>query len=130
VCATITSTRITRTGASSTGRWTQAVVDEHFERVVTLVESGLFDVLAQSDIVEQNPPLRGCATDEHYRDVDRALADSTTVPEVNAGRIDREYGEFRPNPAFLSALAKYDVAVIPGSDAPVSGQVHERVALL
>jgi histidinol-phosphatase (PHP family) len=108
----------------------QSVVDDYFERVVALVESDLFDVLAHPDIVERNPALRGYATDRHYREVARALADSRTVPEVNAGRIDREYGEFHPMPAFLSTLAEHDVPVTPGSDAHVSGQLRERVPLL
>ena len=108
----------------------RTVVDEYFERVVALVESELFDVLAHPDIVERNPALRGYATERHYRDVAGALADSRTVPEINAGRIDRGYGEFHPAPAFLSVLAEYDVPVTLGSDAHVSDQILGRVPLL
>jgi histidinol-phosphatase (PHP family) len=108
----------------------RAVVDEYFERAVALVESELFDVFAHPDIVERNPALRGYATEDHYRAVARALADSSTVPEINAGRVDREYGEFHPTPAFLATLAEHDVPVTPGSDAHVSGQIRERVPLL
>jgi len=95
----------------------RAAVDEYFERVVSLVESDLFDIAAHVDIVERNPALRGYATEAHYRDVAAALADSRTVPELNAGRIDDAYGEFHPEPAFLDVLAEYGVGVTVGSDA-------------
>jgi len=108
----------------------RAVVDEYFERVVALVESELFDVLAHPDIVERNPALRGYATGDHYRAVAVALADSRTVPELNAGRVDRDYGEFHPNPEFLSVLAEFDVSVTVGSDSHDPDALRERVPRL
>jgi len=105
-------------------------VDEYFERVVALVESGLFDIVAHPDIVERNPALRGLATESHYRDVALALAESPTFPELNAGRIDREYGRFHPRSAFLDVLAEYDVPVTIGSDAHTPDALRERVPLL
>jgi histidinol-phosphatase (PHP family) len=105
-------------------------VEEYFERVVGLVESGLFDVLAHADVVERNPALRGYATEDHYHAVAGALADSETVPEINAGRVDREYGQFHPNDAFLAVLAQYDVPVTVGSDAHEPGRLRGRVPLL
>ncbi|MEF8850799.1 MAG: PHP domain-containing protein [Haloarculaceae archaeon] len=108
----------------------RGAVEEYFEHLVALVESGLFDIVAHPDIVERNPALRGYATEDHYRAVAEALADSATVPEINAGRVDREYGEFHPNPAFLAVLAEYDVRVTLGSDAHSPGALHERVPRL
>ena len=108
----------------------RAAVDEYFERVVALVDSGLFDIVAHPDIVERNPALRGYATRGHYEAVAGALADSGTVPELNAGRIDGDYGEFHPNPEFLSVLAEYDVAVTVGSDAHAPDELRDRVPLL
>lgn len=105
-------------------------VDEYFERLVALVESGLFDIAAHPDIVERNPALRGYATEDHYRAVARALADSATVPEINAGRVDREYGQFHPNADFLAALARHDVPVTLGSDAHSPQALRERVPRL
>jgi histidinol-phosphatase (PHP family) len=107
-----------------------AAVDEYFDRVVALVESELFDVAAHLDIVERNPALRGHATADHYEAVAAALADSSTVPELNAGRVDREYGELHPNAEFLSVLADHGVAVTVGSDAHTPDSLRERIPLL
>ena len=108
----------------------RAAVDEYFERLVALVESDLFDIVAHADIVERNPALRGYATADHYREVAAALADSETVPEVNAGRIDHDYGEFHPSPEFLSVLAEYDVAVTVGSDSHSPDAIRSRIPQL
>lgn len=108
----------------------RSAVDEYFERVVALVESGLFDVLAHADIVERNPALRGYATEDHYHAVAAALADADVVPEVNAGRVDREYGQFHPGDSFLSVLADYGVGVTAGSDAHDPDELRERVPKL
>jgi histidinol-phosphatase (PHP family) len=107
-------------------------VDEYFDRLVALVESGLFDIVAHPDIIERNPALRGYADEDHYRTVAAALADADAdvVPEINAGRIDREYGQFHPRPAFLSVLAAYDVPVTLGSDAHSPDELRERVPRL
>ncbi|MFB6195642.1 MAG: PHP domain-containing protein [Haloplanus sp.] len=108
----------------------RGAVEEYFDRLVALVETELFDVLAHPDIVERNPALRGYATEDHYRAVAEALSDSPTVPEINAGRVDREYGKFHPNPDFLAVLAEYDVPVTLGSDAHSPEALRERVPRL
>ncbi|WP_415379871.1 PHP domain-containing protein [Halosimplex sp. TS25] len=116
--------------ADRTDEQQHAAVDEYFHRVVDLVESGLFDVAAHLDIVERNPALRGYATRDHYEAVAAALADSKTVPELNAGRIQADYGEFHPGPDFLSVLAEYDVPVTIGSDAHSPRELRERIPIL
>jgi histidinol-phosphatase (PHP family) len=108
----------------------RAAVEEYFDHLVALVESELFDIVAHPDIVERNPALRGYATGDHYRAVAEALADSGTVPEINAGRIDREYGEFHPNSEFLAVLGDYDVPVTLGSDAHSPAELRERTPRL
>lgn len=108
----------------------RAAVDEYFDRLLSLVGSGLFDVVAHADIVERNPALRGHATESHYDDVARALAASDAVPEINAGRIDREYGEFHPNESFLAVLADHDVDVVAGSDSHSPDALRARIPLL
>jgi histidinol-phosphatase (PHP family) len=102
----------------------------YFDRLVSLVESGLFDVAAHLDLVERNPHVRGFADAEQYEAVASALAAHDVVPELNAGRIDREYGEFHPAPAFLEVLAEYDVPVTVGSDAHTPAALRERQAPL
>jgi histidinol-phosphatase (PHP family) len=104
----------------------RAAVDEYFESLVALVESGLFDVLAHPDIVERNPALRGLATEDHYRAIAEAVVDSDVVPELNAGRVDEEYGEFHPSPAFLSVFAEFDIPMTIGSDAHTPEALRSR----
>jgi histidinol-phosphatase (PHP family) len=104
----------------------EALVDEFYEEVVSLVESELFEVAAHVDLAERNPALRGYATQDHYQAVAAAVADSRTVLEVNAGRALGEYGEFHPGPDFVEVLAEYDVEFVLGSDGHTPEEVHER----
>jgi len=106
------------------------VVERYFERTVSLVESGLFDVVSHPDLVERNPHLRGFATDEQYAAVADALAASDTVTELNAGRVDRSYGEFHPAPAFIDELVAHGVPLTVGSDAHTPGALRERHGLI
>jgi len=122
------------TNVQSVGEWTglsreeyRAVVDEYFGALVALVESELFDVLAHADVFERTVHLRGFATDDHYRRVAAALADSPTVPEINAGRVLGDYGEFHPTPAFLDAIEDEAVGVTVGSDAHAPGEIAPRI---
>ena len=108
----------------------QTIVDEYFDAVVSLVDSGLFDILAHPDIVERNTALRGLATEEQYREVAAALESSGTVPELNAGRINSSYGRFHPNADFLSVLSEYDIEVTIGSDAHKPDAVRDCVPAL
>ncbi|WP_254543228.1 PHP domain-containing protein [Halomarina pelagica] len=106
------------------------LTDDYFDGLVALIESELFEIAAHPDLLERNPNLRGFATDEHYRRVAEAFERSRTVPELNAGRVLRDYGEFSPRPAFLSVLREYDVAVTLGSDSHRPDEIaprHERV---
>lgn len=93
------------------------LVGTYFEKLVSLVESGLFEIAAHPDLVERNPALRGYATEEQYERVADAFADSRTVPEVNAGRVRREYGQFHPTSAFFEVLRDRGVSFAFGSDA-------------
>jgi len=92
-------------------------VEAYFEALSELVASDLFDVVAHPDIVERNAALRGFATGEQYHRVARALADADAVPEINAGRVLDDYGEFHPHPDFLDVFAEHDVGVTVGSDS-------------
>jgi histidinol-phosphatase (PHP family) len=105
----------------------RAAVDRYFDHLVALIESDLFDVAAHVDLVERNPALRGIATEDHYRRVAEAFADSRTIPELNAGRALADYGEFHPSPAFLDVLAEYGIPVTVGTDAHRPEEIGERV---
>lgn len=93
------------------------LVARYFEKLVSLVESELFEIAAHPDLVERNPALRGYATREQYERVADAFADSRTVPEVNAGRVRRDYGRFHPTPEFFEVLGTRGVSFALGSDA-------------
>ncbi|OAQ52020.1 histidinol-phosphatase [Natrinema mahii] len=107
-----------------------AVVDEYFDRLVALVESELFDIAAHVDLLERTPPLRGRATEGHYRRVARALADSPTVPEVNAGRALSDAGVVHPAERFLEVLRDHDVTVTVGTDSHRPDELPDRAAFL
>ncbi len=103
------------------------LVERYFEKLVSLIESELFEIAAHVDLVERNPALRGFATRDQYERVARAFADSRTVPEINAGRVTQEYGTFHPAPAFLDELLARDVPVVVGSDSHSPDAIEPRI---
>jgi histidinol-phosphatase (PHP family) len=102
------------------------MVDQYFDKLVALADSELFDIAAHPDLFERTPALRGLATREQYERAAEAFADSRTVPEINAGRALRDYGEFHPTPTFLDVLAEYDVEVTAGTDSHDPDDVAPR----
>ena len=102
------------------------LVDRYFEKLVSLVESELFAIAAHPDLIERNPHLRGFATEDHYAAVADAFRGSRTVPEINAGRLLDDYGEFHPAPAFLDRLVDAGVDVTVGTDSHEPGEIAPR----
>jgi histidinol-phosphatase (PHP family) len=105
----------------------RAAVETYFDRLVALVDSGLFDVVAHVDVFERNPALRGLATTADYERVADALAGREVVVEVNAGRVDQEYGRLHPAPAFRAVLADAGVTFVPSTDAHGPAELTARV---
>ncbi len=105
----------------------RAAVDQYFDRLEALIESELFDVAAHPDIIERNAELRGIPETEDYHRIAAAFVESRTVPEINAGRIDQDYGRFHPRTEFLDILLEYDVEVTVGSDSHKPDAIRERV---
>jgi len=105
----------------------RATVEGYYDAVVDLVESELFAVAAHLDLPERNERLRGLATREQYERVADALAASRTVPELNAGRVLREYGEFHPADPFLAALRERGVEMTLGTDSHDPGEIGPRL---
>lgn len=105
-------------------------VRRFFDREVALIESGLFDVAAHLDLVERNRLLRGHARRADYERVADALADSGTVPELNAGRVLDEYGGFHPAPAFVGILADRGIEFVLSTDAHTPEVIAPRVEAL
>ncbi|QAU11834.1 histidinol-phosphatase [Halorubrum sp. BOL3-1] len=95
----------------------RGLVDRYFEKVVALVESELFAIAAHPDLIERNPHLRGFASEDHYAAVADAFRGSRTVPEINAGRLLDDYGQFHPAPDFLDRLVDAGVGVTVGTDS-------------
>lgn len=108
----------------------RAVVDTYFDRLERVIESGLFDIAAHIDIIERNEALRGIATADDYHRIAEALAGSETITEINAGRIDAEYGHFHPTERFLDVLDTYDVPITLGSDAHAPEHLDSRIPQL
>ena len=102
----------------------------YFDRLVSLIESELFDVAAHVDLLERTTPLRGRATDDQYRRVARAFADSRTVPEINAGRALTDEEVVHPNADFRSVLREYDVPITIGTDSHRTVEIGNRTAFL
>ena len=105
-----------------------AIVDDYFDNLVSLIESELFDVAAHLDLIERTPALRGRATTDHYERVAAALADSRTITEINAGRAVADAAIVHPAESFLEVLREYDVAVTIGSDSHRPAEIGDRAA--
>ena len=118
----------TGAGTGSTSDERRAAVDRYFERQIDLVESGLFEVIAHVDLPNRLPALRDLATEAHYRRLADALDGSRTVPEINAGRVRRDYGDIHPNRAYLDAFD--GLPFVASSDAHRPHEVGPRVAVL
>jgi len=108
----------------------RAAVERYFDAVVAAVDSGLFDVLGHLDLPERMAALRGRARRSDYERVAAALADSETVPEVNAGRVHDSLGRVHPNPAMLDAFLERDVGFALGSDSHSPTEIERRVPAL
>jgi len=101
----------------------EAVIDTYVDRLVSLIDSELFEIAAHLDLPQRNEALRGLFTDDHYHRIGEALEASRTVTELNAGRYHEDYGEFHPGPEFREVLSNYDVTFVRGSDAHVPESV-------
>lgn len=107
-----------------------AVVDEYFEQLLAMIESGLFDIVAHPDLVERNPSLRGRASTEHYEQVADALEHARALPELNAGRALREDGSLHPTTEFFAVLREHDVTFTIGTDSHHPDEYAPRMEFL
>ncbi|QLH76603.1 PHP domain-containing protein [Halosimplex rubrum] len=108
----------------------RAAVERYFDAVVAAVDSELFDVLGHLDLPERMAPLRGHARRSDYERVAAALADSETVPEINAGRVHDSLGRAHPDPAMLDAFLDRDVRFVLGTDSHSPREIERRVPAL
>ena len=96
-----------------------ALYDTFFKTVECAVHSGLFDIIAHLD----NIKVFNYRLDEneqlfYYKEIARALVETNTATEVNAGLYYRyPVREMCPSPLYLQVLAKYGVPITISSDA-------------
>jgi histidinol-phosphatase (PHP family) len=105
----------------------RAAVERYYDAIVALIESELFEVLGHLDLPERMPVLRRYTTRGDYERVAAALAQSETVPELNAGRVHRSLGRVHPDPAILDVFGEYDVAFVLGTDSHAPAEIEQRV---
>lgn len=105
-------------------------VDRYFDMLIQLIESELVDIAAHMDVIERNPSLRGIPTEEHYHKVADALEASSTVTEINAGRVLQDYGQTHPRPDFLNILRDRGIRFTRGSDAHTPQELKKRTVFL
>ena len=105
----------------------RAAVERYYDAVVSLVESELFDVLGHLDLPERLETLRDYSQPSDYDRVAAVLAGSETVPEINAGRVNRSLNHPHPNPSMLERFDGHGVAFVLGSDSHRPHELTERV---
>ncbi len=115
-------------GASAATK--REALETYVDWQLQLVDSGLFDVLGHLDLTQRSPSLRGLMRAADYRRLAEALATSDIVPEINAGRLDRTYGEVHPHPAHLDVFRELDVPFVLGTDSHAPDQLQSRIDLL
>lgn len=108
----------------------RAAVERYYDAVVGLVDSELFDVLGHLDLPERLPTLRGFSTAADYERVADALADSRTVPEINAGRVNRSLNQIHPDPEMLASFHDHGVEFVLGTDSHTPDELATRVPAL
>lgn len=113
--------------ADADEEYRRAAVERYYDAVVELVDSELFDVLGHLDLPERLQTLRGHSRAADYERVAVALADSRTIPELNAGRVDRSLGRPHPDPSMLSQFADHGVGFVLGTDSHRPDELTERV---
>ncbi len=97
---------------------------------IELIESELFDVLGHLDLPRRAPGLREAMCREDYERIGDALAESRTVPELNAGRLDRDLASVHPDPTYLEVFAERNIPFVIGTDSHAPDQLTARVELL
>ena len=105
-------------------------VDRYFEMLVSMIESELVDIAAHMDVIERNPALRGIADIKHYEAVAEALSSSSTVPEINGGRLLDDYGQPHPSEQFFEVLREHGIRFTFGTDSHTPDQLADSIPAL
>jgi histidinol-phosphatase (PHP family) len=108
----------------------RTLVDRYYERLVSLIDSELFEIAAHLDLPERTPELRGYATEAHYAMVAEAFERSSTRPEINAGRVLDDYSDFHPARPFFERLRERGIPFVPGTDSHRPAELRDRLPVL
>ncbi|AUV84023.1 histidinol-phosphatase [Salinigranum rubrum] len=98
----------------------------YVDELVALAESELFDVAAHPDLLERNPAFRGLLSRDDYVRLAAAFRDSSTIPEINAGRVLDDYGDVHPTAEFLEVLLDHGVELTLGTDSHAPEELAPR----
>ncbi len=98
----------------------------YVDKLVALVDSELFDVAAHPDLLERNPAFRGLLSRDDYARLAAAFRDSSTVPEINAGRVLDDYGDVHPTGEFIEVLLDHGVELTVGTDSHAPEELAPR----
>ena len=90
---------------------------EYFELLKSMIETGLFDVVAHPDALRRGAfqPVR--SMEKEHREIAGLLARRGMAIEVNTAGIRRGLGSVYPDPGLLAACVAEEVPVTIGSDA-------------
>lgn len=68
----------------------EELTERYFDKMVSLVESEIFDILAHPGLIERNPVFEPHVVSSHYEDVAQALKKSETITEINGKSLERQ----------------------------------------
>ncbi len=106
----------------------QEAVDTYIDWQVHLIESELFDVIGHLDLCERMPALAGFLSDDHITALIDALTNSSTIPEINGGKV---FDDANANdPHLLERFRDAGIRFALGSDAHRPAEIGERFAYL
>lgn len=103
--------------------------DTFFKTVESAVRSELFDIIAHLDNIKVfNYRLDENEQLSYYKKIARALVETNTATEINAGLYYRyPVREMCPSPLYLQVLAKHGVPITISSDAHYPNDLGEYV---
>ncbi|MBO8138657.1 MAG: histidinol-phosphatase [Desulfotomaculum sp.] len=91
----------------------------YFDRLVSMAESGLFDIAGHIDLVKifKYIPQDTDFLQREYERAAKSLAQSGTAIEISTAGLRKPVGEIYPHPDLLSTCFRYNVPVVLSSDA-------------
>ena len=103
--------------ADRTEKERRKLVQNYFDKLEEMIESGIFDIASHIDLFERNPHFQGLAKEKDYKRIAEAFKNSRTMPEINAGRALRGLEELHPTEKFREILIKEGVTFTAGTDS-------------